>query len=661
MRSWLLAAAVAAVLVATVAGAAQGGTTKVAVSQGIASALLQQSRNGGGQPVFPIDGSTPASTPEDVTFILKAQNLDQLESQALNGSQGHYLSVSQFAKQYGQTQQNIGLLRSYLAHYGIQTSVLADNLDVQANGTAGQFDQALSVSQRDYERPAVPSRHGHPGQPAFHFHGSQSNPLLPRQLASFVLSILGLTNYPTYQSNSIRAPQYASASSSTVQLGDRLPSDFSSDYKVPSGSGAGSTVAIVTLAALDEPSATTFWSTLPGVNSSSSRIHVVNVDGGPGGVSDAAGSGETTLDVEQSGAIASQANVVVYQAPNTDPGFLDAFFQAASDNQADSVSSSWGEAETVINYMVKNGLESATYQQTFDEAFLEMAVQGQSAFVSSGDAGAYDDSDELGTTNLDVDSPGDSPYVVSSGGTTLAGTIPLSDTDSAVIPAERAWGWDWLWPHYADFCFLFPDPSDCTETNFLKGFAAAGDGGGYSAIESMPQYQRQVGAQRYNAVQYLTPTSFDSTDFAPLTLPTDWNVNFSPRVQSGSGNGRGEPDVSADADPETGYAEYFSFDNCPNAPSACTEDGWGGTSFVAPQLNGANAVIVANLHHRVGFWNPQTYSFAQGHDSPFHVLDSASASNDNLFYTGTPGQVWNPATGLGTPDLTALQNSFARH
>lgn len=654
----LVAVASSAVLLTAVAGAAQGASAKVAVSQGISSALLAQSRNGGGQPVFPIDSDTPPNTPEQVSFILKTQNESQLENQATN-AQGHYLSVDQFARQYGQSRQNVSLLQSYLAHYGIHTTVMADNLDVQATGTAGEFDKALSVSQRDYEKPAVPARHGHPGAPAFHFHGAQGNPLLPKQLASFVLAILGLTDYPTYQNDAVRAPQYTSADSSTVQLGDRLPSDFSSDYHLPSGSGAGSTIGIVTLAALDEPSATTFWSTLPGVNSSSSRIDVVNVDGGPGGVSDAAGSGETTLDVEQSGAIAGQANVIVYQAPNTDPGFLDAFFQAASDNKADDVSASWGEAEDVISYSVKNGLESPAYEQTFDEAFLEMAVQGQSAFVSSGDAGAYDDSDELGTTDLNVDSPGDSPWVVSSGGTTLAGTIPLPNDDSVTIAAERAWGWDYLFPKYADFCFLFADPSDCTETNWAKIYASAGDGGGYSADESMPQYQRQVGAQRYSAVQYFTPTAFDSTDFAPLTLPTDWNVNFTPRVQTGNGNGRGEPDLSADADPETGYQEYFSFDNCPNAPGACTEDGWGGTSFVAPQLNGANAVIVANLHHRVGFWNPQVYSFAGQHGSPFHVLDSASANNDNLFYTGTPGQLWNPATGLGTPDLAALQGDFA--
>ena len=53
------------------------------------------------------------------------------------------------------------------------------------------------------------------------------------------------------------------------------------------------------------------------------------------------GSDETTLDVEQSGAIAPQSNILVYQAPNTDNGFADEFFAAASQNVAGSVSVSW--------------------------------------------------------------------------------------------------------------------------------------------------------------------------------------------------------------------------------------------------------------------------------------------------------------------------------
>ena len=202
------------------------------------------------------------------------------------------------------------------------------------------------------------------------------------------------------------------------------------------------------------------------------RIMVLNVDGGPGAPNNAAGPARATW-TSSSPAPRPGAKIIVYQAPNTDPGFVDAFYDAASQNDADTISSSWGESETVIDTAIAAGAETPAYETAFDDAFLEMGAQGQSMFDTAGDAGAFDDSDDLGTTNLDVDNPGDSPWATTAGGTTLAGTIALSKTVSAHIPAQRAWGWDWLWPHYA----AFGAPS---ESAFA--FAqAAGGGGGYSA------------------------------------------------------------------------------------------------------------------------------------------------------------------------------------
>ena len=80
----------------------------------------------------------------------------------------------------------------------------------------------------------------------------------------------------------------------------------------------------------------------------------------------------------------------MYQAPNTDPGFADAFFTAASQNVAGSVSSSWGESETYLASAIAEGTETSAYIAAFDEAFLEFAAQGQAGFVSAGDSAAYD-------------------------------------------------------------------------------------------------------------------------------------------------------------------------------------------------------------------------------------------------------------------------------
>jgi hypothetical protein len=76
------------------------------------------------------------------------------------------------------------------------------------------------------------------------------------------------------------------------------------------------------------------------------------------------------------------------------------------------------------------------------------------------------------------------------------------------------------------------------------------------------------------------------------------------------------PDLSADADPYTGYL--------PCDPLACPalSSGNGGTSYVAPQLAASAAVINQYLGGR------------------------------------TPGQIFNPGSGLGVPNLAALAADF---
>jgi kumamolisin len=619
---------------------------KIAVSQGLGAAALQ------GSTVY---GSTPADTPETVSFVLDPRNLAGLEASVQAGMPGGFLSVSQFARAFGQTSSNISALRQYLARFGIASTAYADGLNVNATGTAGEFDSALSVQQNQYKIPAVaPSnRNGYAGHQAMTIHATAQTPLLPASLGSFVLSVLGLDNYPTDASQSVRAPESViSHSASTVQNGNLTAADFAKQYGInplyrKGATGAGETIGIVTLASFYPADAETYWSTMMGISTPANRITIDNIDGGSGPVSDAAGSGETTIDVEQSGGVAPDANIDVYEAPNADPGFTDAWYTAASQNVADTVSTSWGEAEDVINSEVATGVEDPNYQESFDNAFLEMAAQGQSTFVAQGDAGAYDDSDELGTTDLNVDSPGDSPWTTSAGGTTLAGIQEFSGFN-ITIPAQRAWGWDYLFPYWSQL----GAPSEAA----LAESAAAGGGGGFSTFEPTPLYQDEVsGTHHYSAVPWFTPT--DPVAQNGIDEPTEWNFNPAPSVVSGFGSGRATPDVSADADPDTGYTTYFS-----GYPSGGPVEGfWGGTSFVAPQFNGATAVIDSYLGHRIGLWNTSIYQFANLANSPVTPLGAAGTSNDNLYYTGTPGQTYNVGTGLGTPDFSKLANDFAKY
>jgi subtilase family serine protease len=100
--------------------------------------------------------------------------------------------------------------------------------------------------------------------------------------------------------------------------------------------GKGGALGIVTFANFTPGDVFAYWGAL-NLSVDPNRLTVVNIDGGPGPPSDASSSSETTLDVEQSGGIAPGANIIVYQAPNTDQGFLDAFAAAIQSNKADSI------------------------------------------------------------------------------------------------------------------------------------------------------------------------------------------------------------------------------------------------------------------------------------------------------------------------------------
>jgi kumamolisin len=612
-------------------------------------------------------GHTPKNTPETVSFVLTEQNLAQLEAAVQQGVTS-FLTVNQFAKQYGQTTGHILALEQYLQGFGIATQNYSDDVDVVANGTAGEFDKALDVQQQQVSVPAQAQSGGRQAIPAQVVHAPTGAPMLPANIASYITAILGLSNYSAFTSQAEHIPatsasQPTSASACTKLTGVpdacNTPQNFASNYGLTplnqdSDLGQGQTIGIVTLAAVDPGAPQYFWKNVVGMTPSGRTVTIDNVDGGPGAPSNQGGSSESDLDVEQSGGVAPDANVVVYQAPNTDPGFADAFFTAASQNLAGSVSASWGESETYLSAAIASGVETPAYMAAFDEAFLEMAMQGQSTFASAGDEGAYDAFDDIGTTNLSVDTPGDSPYITSAGGTTLPWSGTLSGPHASVpvgVSQQRAWGWDYLWPAFA------ATAGTTEKQQTLNPQNDGGGGGGFSVLYNTPAYQQGVsGTNEFTAVPYLVPKDYVTEDGS--SLPTKWKFNPNPGTVSGSASGRAEPDLSTDADPFTGYLLYAP--SFAQSGDPVLEGGWGGTSFVGPQLNGSTAVMESYLGHRVGFWNPWVYKFAQQKNSPFIPLQQSGTGNDNLYFSGNPGAVYNASTGLGTPNLSALAVDFGR-
>lgn len=636
MGKGILAVATAGALVLGVAPASFAADTPQAIAQGVGSKVLTDAN---------YFGDLDPSTVVTVDIVMKVQDqagLAQYIKETTTPGSAHfrkYLSTSQFKAKYGASPAAINATTQYLKAFGISSSVYPNNLIVTATGTVAQFNKAFSIELQAAE---------YQGKK---FHATKANPKAPSAVANNILCILGLSDYSNLKTNAVKqvpldnpnAVEKAAPAPSGL-----MPKDLVSNYNVKplydkGATGKGQTIGIVTLADFNTDDAYAFWK-YNNIDVKANRITKINVDGGSP-LSEAVGSDETTLDVEQSGSLAPQADMRVYVGPNSDTGFVDTFSKAISDNIAQQISVSWGESETIIDAFVQYQMETPEYAQTFNQLYMEAAAQGTSMFASAGDSGAYDASRDLGSYNLSVDNPGDSPYITSAGGTTLPFTLHSAAYNVTInVPKERAWGWDYLYPYF-----------DARGLNTPAGWAAryfVGGGGGFSTVFDTPDYQQGVpGVNTYAGVKQWTP----SDDFFSVSR------DAAPTIVTGTASGRNVPDISMNADPYTGYSVYFSLPVGDGDDSIDT--GWasyGGTSFVSPQLAGLSALINSANNDRVGFWNPQLYRFATSANSPLHPLNDQGADNDNVFFTGQPGTVYNQATGLGTPDVAALAAAFKR-
>lgn len=144
------------------------------------------------------------------------------------------------------------------------------------------------------------------------------------------------------------------------------------------------------------------------------NVTAVSVDGAlnqPVGDPNSA-DGEVLLDIEIVGAVAPGARIVVYFAPNTDQGFLDAITTAVHDQlrKPSVISISWGGAEST---WTDQSLKA------YDQAFHEAGLLGVSVCCASGDDGS---TDGVADGASHVDFPASSPNVLSCGGTRLEST-----------------------------------------------------------------------------------------------------------------------------------------------------------------------------------------------------------------------------------------------
>lgn len=309
-----------------------------------------------------------------------------------------YLRRTDFARRHSARADDVEMVTRFAeqGHLAIDSVNLAARV-VKLSGTVDHLARAFGTELRRFEHPSSSYR-GHLG------------PIqLPSELVGPVLAVLGLDNRPQLRPHFRRNVDPQAVGYSVPSVG--------SAYDFPTNlTGSGQCIGILEFGGgFSQKDLETYFESL---GRPLPELVTVNVDGAANSpTGDPNGpDAEVELDVEIAGALAPGAKVVVYFAPNTDQGFVDALATAVHDaaNQPSVLSISWGGPEDSWAPQSRSAFETVAQ---------DGAVQGVTILAASGDQGASD-GEPPGT--LAVDFPASSLYAVGCGGTHLVlsgGTI----------------------------------------------------------------------------------------------------------------------------------------------------------------------------------------------------------------------------------------------
>ena len=529
-----------------------------------------------------------------------------------------FLRPGQFAARFGASPAEIQAVTTALRAQGLDPGpVSANRLAIPVTGTAAAVDRALGTGLTSYELAG--------GRTAF---ANTRAPSIPAAAAPYVQGVLGLSD--VYHPRSllarpvgpaaVRSPAQAQLrrhglAVTTSAVGPQPCSDA-----VDTGSEQGSYTA-------DQIAAYYEMSPMYALGDLGQGVHVALAEFEPdlssdiaayescyglstpvsytevdGGAGTGAGSGEAALDIEDVMGLAPKVSIDVYQAPNN-----------GTDASVYDLYSAIVTADTdqvVSTSWGECELDSdSSLIQAEQSVFEQAAAQGQTVFAAAGDDGSTDCFEDPGTTHgsdLAVDDPGSQPHVVAVGGTSLGSSSESVWNDSAL---ENGAG-----------------------------------GGGVSSTWCMPAYQYQA------TIPGLVSGNSQTGSSCPAAVPLMRQL----------------PDVSADADPETGYVIYYS-------------GSWGtfgGTSAAAPLWAAVAALIDASPFctdygsGAAGVQPAGLYAMAAAEHSyiygasevPEGLNDVTNGNNDYTpsgyadgLYPATTG--YDMASGLGTPLVSGLSPS----
>ena len=361
-----------------------------------------------------------------------------------------YLSQEEFAATYGADPRDMESVVAFAREHQLQVT-RADQAQrvVVVTGTAAAVSSAFDVKLVHYSSPNG------------HYRGRLGPVHVPSGLAGAIEGIFGLDDrrqarphiiLPATQAR-LREERGAQATAKAAQSASYLPPQVGGFYSFPSNlDGSGQCIGILEFGGgFSESDIQSYFSQL---NIPAPSVTAVSVDGTPNQPGkDPNTDGEVMLDIEVAASLAPGAKLVVYFAPFTEQGWVDAVTTAVHDTQhkPSVLSVSWGFTE---------GQDIWTSQavKAVNQAFQAAAVMGMTICVASGDDGSED---QLTDGHAHVDFPASSPYVLACGGTYL-------EVSNGVRTGERVWN------------------------NGERANGGGAGGGGISDMNALPSWQQGI-------------------------------------------------------------------------------------------------------------------------------------------------------------------------
>lgn len=391
---------------------------------------------------------TPAPPASRATVSVIVRRKTSLSSAHTTGKQR--MTRAQFRATHGADPESVRLVRAFAKEFGltVQPGTPAPGRRmIKLTGTIANLQKAFGVSLM---HKTVGTTMCRVRQGGIH---------LPEELAGHIAAVLGLDNRPQAQPHFRVAGEQGAAITRMAQgRGFARPHASSGISYTPvqvgqlygfptNATAADQTIALIELGGgFRQADISAYFKSL---GQKTPKVVAVSVSGGKNTPGDANGAdGEVMLDIEVAAAVAPGSRIVVYFAPNTDQGFVDAIASAVHDTtyKPGIISISWGAAE--VNW-------TAQAMNALDAACQSAAALGITITVASGDNGS---SDGVSDNGKHVDFPASSPHVLACGGTRLA-------SSNGAITSETVWN---------------------------DGASGGATGGGVSNFFALPSWQKSV-------------------------------------------------------------------------------------------------------------------------------------------------------------------------